>query len=47
MKLKYVDNNLIYDKKRLQLDFCGINNSRNDTFRTKFNLIKKKTVLNY
>ena len=31
-KLTYLNNNLIYDKPRLQLDFCGVDNSLKDFF---------------
>ena len=34
-KLKYINNTLTYDKPRLQIDFCGVDNSLKDKFRSK------------
>jgi hypothetical protein len=34
-KLKYINNTLTYDKPRLQIDFCGVDNSLKDNFISK------------
>ena len=39
-KIEYVTNHLVYDKKRVQIDFCGIDNDIADTLRSsiRFNI---------
>ena len=39
-KIDYVTSNLVYDKKRVQIDFCGIDNDVADTLRSsiRFNI---------
>ena len=38
-KIEYINNTLIFDKPRVQLDFCGIDNSSQDNFKSKIQIV--------